>query len=927
MALRTYSQASCGVSIGAARLPDPEKAWFGGQDATLELCRGQMVVAGVFDGVGGASGNNPEQVAVYARKLSLEVGAWLEQHLPTCGPEKIKAALEYAHLTCQEEMCAGSCTACIMALNQDRRLAYIASMGDSGAIHIRAGETPEVVTSEGQHKGWNHPLQLGVDYTGRPYGASIHRTEMRFVDVQPGDVIVLATDGVLDNLFPQAIHDLVVEGLDCADCADDIAAAVVARARAACEADSPHVTPWSLALKAHLATKPRCSLQEWEQHHYLHKKFPQGGKMDDITCVVVIIPQGREVPEEEVVCAGCSHCAMDPIYERFDSEDEDYEQTNQSCVVDSSNRTAPTFGTFSAYEMLDDMSSLEQQLDEVQSRCKAAEAASAEMSAQAAEGAQHNSQLQAQRAAAEALNLELTARSAAAEQAAAKSSLQLLQVEASNTKLVSTASEAEQEIALLRVKLVQAETHSAQMAARADAAEAANCQLDSKCATAEAEAAQLISKLATAEGSIAQLELRYVKSAEEQAALSAKCTAAEARNMELTAACTKFELEQTAAQVLHDSMGQQIKQLEESLCSSQSALAAVTAEHALATQRIQQAAVDAQQLTDAFNTLKLSHEALQQQVTEVSLRNKQLEQEVAALTTLNQELQLELQQDKSACAAALQKTQQLQRALHNAEQQMAAIASSKMALVDTAVQTNSMNTASVCMQTTTTVSVDASVQSDAQGSVSVGVQTSSTGPQGSALATTTATAMPTFQSSTTTTAGGLKRAAATATPRKANSGAAKVRDSTELVQKAWKLVTQRKLVPSQQLQATNSFRVTASPPGGLRVSGGRTSLQLNMPTTNANMHIRRGTAADAYMQFSIAAVDAYVPQTAAASQPGAIASPSKPAKLELLKNAWSLATAKGVVSDQQGSKPSSDGCFKMSNLLPGLRVHRPSRDC
>lgn len=64
--------------------------------------------------------------------------------------------------------------------------------------------------------------------------------------------VCTATDGVLDNLFPQAIHDLVVEGLDCADCADDIAAAVVARARAACEADSPHVTPWSLALKAHL---------------------------------------------------------------------------------------------------------------------------------------------------------------------------------------------------------------------------------------------------------------------------------------------------------------------------------------------------------------------------------------------------------------------------------------------------------------------------------------------------------------------------------------------------------------------------------------------------------------------------------------------------------------------------------------------------
>lgn len=63
--------------------------------------------------------------------------------------------------------------------------------GDSGAIHVRRGEAPEVMTCEGQNKGWNHPLQLGVDNDGRPYGASIHRTEMRFVDVQPGDVIVL----------------------------------------------------------------------------------------------------------------------------------------------------------------------------------------------------------------------------------------------------------------------------------------------------------------------------------------------------------------------------------------------------------------------------------------------------------------------------------------------------------------------------------------------------------------------------------------------------------------------------------------------------------------------------------------------------------------------------------------------------------------
>eukprot|EP00877_Chromochloris_zofingiensis_P001280 jgi/Chrzof1/11152/Cz05g25230.t1 len=92
------------------------------------------------------------------------------------------------------------------------------------------------------------------------------------------------------------------------------------------------------------------------------------------------------------------------------------------------------------------------------------------------------------------------------------------------------------------------------------------------------------------------------------------------------------------------------------------------------------------------------------------------------------------------------------------------------------------------------------------------------------------------------------------------------------------------------------------------------------------MHNSHTTAADAYMQYSIAAANAYVPQTAAASQPGAIGSPSKPAKIELLKDTWSLTAAKRLSSDPKGIKPSSDGS-KVFSLLPGFQVHRTSRDC
>uniref|UniRef100_A0A7S1FV43 Protein phosphatase n=1 Tax=Corethron hystrix TaxID=216773 RepID=A0A7S1FV43_9STRA len=147
--------------------------------------------------------------------------------------------LELAHARVIEENVVGSCTANVAVFDGMRQQVHFANLGDSGIIVLRhidsdvAGALKRDTTtprplrqsdlrvtfvSAQQLRSFNHPFQLG--WTGREVAWS-EDDETSFrrasesccssVQVRRGDVVLLATDGLFDNVEIDDIVDIVLE--------------------------------------------------------------------------------------------------------------------------------------------------------------------------------------------------------------------------------------------------------------------------------------------------------------------------------------------------------------------------------------------------------------------------------------------------------------------------------------------------------------------------------------------------------------------------------------------------------------------------------------------------------------------------------------------------------------------------------------------
>lgn len=131
----------------------------------------------------------------------------------------------------------GSSTACLVHLTRDSLSA--ANLGDSGFMILRPtttnnndgsdNSTLELVASEPQQTRFNCPVQLKMtpegayhDITGSagerfemPIGRPSHWFEFprRRLTLQPGDLVIVASDGLWDNLHRHEIMALVNDGL------------------------------------------------------------------------------------------------------------------------------------------------------------------------------------------------------------------------------------------------------------------------------------------------------------------------------------------------------------------------------------------------------------------------------------------------------------------------------------------------------------------------------------------------------------------------------------------------------------------------------------------------------------------------------------------------------------------------------------------
>jgi protein phosphatase PTC7 len=199
--LRVHAAAVAQALIlrtGSCSLPHPEKLDTGGEDAFF--ISSDSCVMGVADGVGGwrESGIDPGD---YSRTLMRTACDYFDsgeaRRRPsdnTAWEETLREALAVAH---QKTRMPGSATACILGLNATDRYISAANLGDSGFIVVRNG-TVVFQTPPLQHF-FDCPLQLGaypehVEATDFPSDAQTYT-----LNVMPGDVIVMGSDGVWDN--------------------------------------------------------------------------------------------------------------------------------------------------------------------------------------------------------------------------------------------------------------------------------------------------------------------------------------------------------------------------------------------------------------------------------------------------------------------------------------------------------------------------------------------------------------------------------------------------------------------------------------------------------------------------------------------------------------------------------------------------------
>ncbi|EFJ52734.1 Serine/threonine phosphatase, family 2C [Volvox carteri f. nagariensis] len=254
------SSANLVLTAGAFVLPHPDKMHKGGEDWYF-IAKNRRAV-GVADGVGGWAEVGVDAGA-YARQLMRNAADVADAATRGNGDGGAESSeiLERAYgLTTVR----GSSTACVAVLNGDHLA--VSNLGDSGLLILRAGAVA-FHTPQQQH-GFNFPYQIGSPDSMSDPPQSAQRFEIR---VQPGDLILLGTDGLWDNCFDEELACVLRYCRDQSMDAPKMAEVVAhyARHRAS---DSKFASPFAYsAFQAGFA--------------YM------GGKMDDITVLICLVQQ------------------------------------------------------------------------------------------------------------------------------------------------------------------------------------------------------------------------------------------------------------------------------------------------------------------------------------------------------------------------------------------------------------------------------------------------------------------------------------------------------------------------------------------------------------------------------------------------------------------------------------------------------------
>lgn len=191
--------------------------------------RGRADVIGVADGVGGwrAYGVDPGQFSVNLMKCCerLVIAGYFKSNQPA----KLLAQ-GFREMQENKQQIIGSSTACLMMLSHADLKLYTANIGDSGFLVVREGEV--VHRSQEQQHYFNTPFQLSLPPTelqSEVLSDQPESADQYEFSVEDGDVILMATDGIFDNVPDTVLIEEMYKVQHCKDinrlqqCANSIA--------------------------------------------------------------------------------------------------------------------------------------------------------------------------------------------------------------------------------------------------------------------------------------------------------------------------------------------------------------------------------------------------------------------------------------------------------------------------------------------------------------------------------------------------------------------------------------------------------------------------------------------------------------------------------------------------------------------------------
>lgn len=242
-----------------------------GEDSWFKTSTTNADVLGVADGVGGWRnyGIDPGEFSSFLMKTSERL-----VHCVNFNPQRPVNLLAYSYceLLEQKKPILGSSTACVLVLNRQNSTVYTANIGDSGFMVVRQGEI--IHKSEEQQHYFNTPFQLSLPPPGHDHNVlsdSPDSADTLSFSVKKGDVILVATDGVFDNVPERLLLDVLKE---CEGVTDPVQLQMTAN---------------SLALMARSLSFNSEFMSPFAINARRNNINATGGKPDDITVVLATV--------------------------------------------------------------------------------------------------------------------------------------------------------------------------------------------------------------------------------------------------------------------------------------------------------------------------------------------------------------------------------------------------------------------------------------------------------------------------------------------------------------------------------------------------------------------------------------------------------------------------------------------------------------